>query len=90
MKYPIPSLFFLSACQVGILLIDIYAHLISQVRDELENLLDDDGDMAELYLTDKLVQQQHDNSSPASSSMNDRNSMLNRVLQPDVNDRHVI
>lgn len=26
-----------------------------QVRDELENLLDDDMDMAEMYLTDKLV-----------------------------------
>lgn len=27
-----------------------------QVRDELENLLDDDMDMAEMYLTDKLAQ----------------------------------
>jgi len=29
--------------------------LFFQVRDELEQLLDDDGDMADLYLTRKLV-----------------------------------
>ena len=27
------------------------------MRDELEHLLDDDMDMAEMYLTDKLVRQ---------------------------------
>ncbi|KAL0338677.1 UNVERIFIED_CONTAM: Magnesium transporter MRS2-3 [Sesamum angustifolium] len=31
--------------------------LENEVRDELENLLDDDDDMAEMYLTDKLQQQ---------------------------------
>ncbi|KAF6152781.1 hypothetical protein GIB67_004610 [Kingdonia uniflora] len=31
---------------------------VQKVRDELENLLDDDMDMAEMYLTDKLVHQQ--------------------------------
>ncbi|KAF8411774.1 hypothetical protein HHK36_004333 [Tetracentron sinense] len=31
---------------------------LEEVRDELENLLDDDMDMAEMYLTDKLVRQQ--------------------------------
>ncbi|RWW88874.1 hypothetical protein BHE74_00002234 [Ensete ventricosum] len=31
--------------------------LLSQVRDELEHLLDDDMDMAEMYLTDKLANQ---------------------------------
>ncbi|KAJ1388348.1 hypothetical protein SESBI_39175 [Sesbania bispinosa] len=31
---------------------------VQKVRDELEHLLDDDEDMAEMYLTDKLVQQQ--------------------------------
>ncbi|KAF9608400.1 hypothetical protein IFM89_009766 [Coptis chinensis] len=30
---------------------------VQKVRDELENLLDDDMDMAEMYLTDKLQQQ---------------------------------
>ncbi|KAL4183547.1 hypothetical protein AMTRI_Chr11g98810 [Amborella trichopoda] len=34
--------------------------LESEVRDELEHLLDDDADMAEMYLTDKLVQQSMD------------------------------
>lgn len=29
----------------------------SQVRDELEHLLDDDNDMAEMYLTEKLAEQ---------------------------------
>ena len=29
-----------------------------KVRDEVEHLLDDDGDMAEMYLTDKLLQNQ--------------------------------
>ncbi|CAK8573821.1 unnamed protein product [Lathyrus sativus] len=40
---------------------------VQRVRDELENLLDDDGDMAELYLTNKLSQQKFENSSTASS-----------------------
>lgn len=31
--------------------------MIYQVRDELEHLLDDDDDMAEMYLTDKLQEQ---------------------------------
>ncbi|XP_020524483.1 magnesium transporter MRS2-F isoform X1 [Amborella trichopoda] len=33
---------------------------VQKVRDELEHLLDDDADMAEMYLTDKLVQQSMD------------------------------
>lgn len=28
---------------------------VTKVRDELEHLLDDDNDMAEMYLTEKLV-----------------------------------
>ncbi|KAK1420573.1 hypothetical protein QVD17_22279 [Tagetes erecta] len=40
---------------------------VQKVRDELEQLLDDDRDMAEMYLTRKL-EQQLDNSSPCSSS----------------------
>lgn len=33
------------------------------MRDELEHLLDDDMDMAEMYLTDKLAQQLEETSS---------------------------
>ena len=58
------------------------------MRDELEHLLDDDEDMAEMYLTDKLVQQQLENSS--TSSMNERGDMDDEVLRPDIDDRHVI
>jgi hypothetical protein len=32
--------------------------LFCQVRDELEHLLDDEMDMAEMYLTEKLTQQE--------------------------------
>lgn len=37
--------------------------LVLKVRDELEHLLDDDMDMAEMYLTDKLAQQLEETSS---------------------------
>ncbi|KAJ0969813.1 hypothetical protein J5N97_022690 [Dioscorea zingiberensis] len=37
------------------------------VRDELEHLLDDDDDMAEMYLTDKLLQQHFSDGSTHSS-----------------------
>lgn len=57
------------------------------MRDELEHLLDDDEDMAEMYLTEKLVQQQLDNSS--TSSMNERDEMDDEVLRSDLDDRHV-
>ena len=36
---------------------------ISQVRDELEHLLDDDNDMAEMYLTQKLAGRSMDHAS---------------------------
>ncbi|MCO5546720.1 hypothetical protein L7F22_000156 [Adiantum nelumboides] len=36
---------------------------VQKVRDELEQLLDDDGDMAEMYLTDKLISQADGHSS---------------------------
>jgi hypothetical protein len=32
--------------------------MLCQVRDELEHLLDDEMDMAEMYLTEKLTQQE--------------------------------
>ncbi|KAH7518128.1 hypothetical protein FEM48_Zijuj09G0139000 [Ziziphus jujuba var. spinosa] len=60
---------------------------VQKVRDELEHLLDDDEDMAEMYLTEKLVQQQLDNSS--TSSMNERDDMDDEVLRSDMDDRHV-
>ncbi|KAL6012948.1 Magnesium transporter MRS2-3 [Asimina triloba] len=47
---------------------------VQKVRDELEHLLDDDEDMAEMYLTDKLLQQRLDGSSSV-SSLNDRDGM---------------
>ncbi|XP_058087655.1 magnesium transporter MRS2-F-like isoform X3 [Magnolia sinica] len=37
--------------------------LESEVRDELEHLLDDDMDMAEMYMTDKLDHQQYEETS---------------------------
>jgi hypothetical protein len=39
---------------------------VQKVRDELEHLLDDDEDMAEMYLTDKLEDQNIENSSVSS------------------------
>ncbi|KAE8736174.1 hypothetical protein F3Y22_tig00000132pilonHSYRG00076 [Hibiscus syriacus] len=55
---------------------------IQKVRDELEHLLDDDEDMAEMYLTGKELLE---NSS--TSSMNDREDMGGEVLRPYINDR---
>ncbi|XP_057963847.1 magnesium transporter MRS2-3 [Malania oleifera] len=57
---------------------------VQKVRDELEHLLDDDEDMAEMYLTDKLVQQLE---SSSVSSINDRDGMDDGVLQSDMDDR---
>ncbi|KAI4298585.1 hypothetical protein L6164_032125 [Bauhinia variegata] len=57
---------------------------VQRVRDELEHLLDDDEDMAEMYLTDKL-QEQLENSS--ASSMNDGEDTYNHPLQQDISDR---
>ncbi|KAK2458466.1 magnesium transporter MRS2-1 [Trifolium repens] len=61
---------------------------VQKVRDELENLLDDDGDMAELYLTDKLAKQKFEIFSAASSMNNNGDDMMtNRVLPQDIVDR---
>ena len=49
------------------------------MRDELEHLLDDDEDMAEMYLTEKMVQQQLENSSI--SSIPERDEMDDAVQQ---------
>ncbi|KAE8687698.1 hypothetical protein F3Y22_tig00111008pilonHSYRG00023 [Hibiscus syriacus] len=60
--------------------------LESEVRDELEHLLDDDDDMADMYLTEK---QQIENSS--SASLNERDESVEQgeeVVEPDNDDRH--
>lgn len=46
---------------------------VQKVRNELEHLLDDDEDMAEMYLTDKLLQQQQSNASPQYSQIGQAN-----------------
>ncbi|KAI9123624.1 hypothetical protein K1719_004924 [Acacia pycnantha] len=57
---------------------------VQKVRDELEHLLDDDEDMAEMYLTEKL-QQRHEDSS--ASSMNDKDDMEDQELETDLDGR---
>lgn len=57
---------------------------MSQARDELEHLLDDDEDMAEMYLTEKL-QQQLENSSV--SSINEQDGLDDEVTRQDIDDR---
>lgn len=54
---------------------------VQKVRDELEHLLDDDGDMAEMYLTEKIVKQHADEDSYEGEDIYDRG------LQPDMGDR---
>ncbi|KAM2989315.1 hypothetical protein FF2_003310 [Malus domestica] len=58
---------------------------VQKVRDELEHLLDDDEDMAEMYLTDKLVQQHLENSS--TSSLGERDDMDPEAPGSDMDDR---
>ncbi|GAY48756.1 hypothetical protein CUMW_114160 [Citrus unshiu] len=59
---------------------------VQKVRDELEHLLDDDEDMAEMYLTEKLMQQLENSST---SSINERDDMDDEVLQSNMNNRHL-
>ncbi|KAH9618297.1 hypothetical protein KSS87_003999 [Heliosperma pusillum] len=54
------------------------------VRDELEQLLDDDDDMAEMYLTEKLAEQNLDGSSLSSVDEHDDE---NEDVQPEMDDR---
>ncbi|KAG8376788.1 hypothetical protein BUALT_Bualt09G0100400 [Buddleja alternifolia] len=58
---------------------------VQKVRDELEHLLDDDDDMAEMYLTDKL-REQLENSSV--SSINGQEGEEDEVVRSDKDDRH--
>ncbi|KAM4088641.1 hypothetical protein ACJW30_07G086800 [Castanea mollissima] len=58
---------------------------VQKVRDELEHLLNDDGDMAEMYLTEKF-QQSLENSS--TSSINERDDTDDEEFQSAIDDRH--
>ncbi|KAK6916315.1 hypothetical protein RJ641_019176, partial [Dillenia turbinata] len=56
---------------------------VHKVRDELEHLVDDEEDMAEMYLTEKMAQQPENSSV---SSMYEKDDMDDGVL---MNERHV-
>ncbi|XP_062177320.1 magnesium transporter MRS2-3-like isoform X2 [Alnus glutinosa] len=58
---------------------------VQKVRDELEHLLDDDDDMAEMYLTEKLVQKHLESSS--ASSMSETDDIVDEGSQSDMDDR---
>ncbi|KAL0318360.1 UNVERIFIED_CONTAM: Magnesium transporter MRS2-3 [Sesamum angustifolium] len=58
---------------------------VQKVRDELEHLLDDDDDMAEMYLTDKFELQQLENSS--ASSINEQDGIVEEVVPPYLENR---
>ncbi|PWA81035.1 magnesium transporter 4 [Artemisia annua] len=58
---------------------------VQKVRDELEQLLDDDEDMAEMYLTDKLEQQLEKSST--SSFVNEEDAMDEEILQTEADGR---
>ncbi|ESQ47929.1 hypothetical protein EUTSA_v10020646mg [Eutrema salsugineum] len=57
---------------------------VQKVRDELEHLLDDDEDMAEMYLTEKLAQKLENSSA---SSMNESESVEIDLPEEDEDDR---
>ncbi|KAK4477361.1 hypothetical protein RD792_016582 [Penstemon davidsonii] len=59
---------------------------VQKVRDELEHLLDDDDDMAEMYLTDKLLQQLGNSSF---SSISEQDDMDEEVVPSEMDDRHI-
>lgn len=61
--------------------------ILEQVRDELEHLLDDDEDMAEMYLSDKLEEQNLENS--PISSIHELDAVDEEVAMPDLENRHV-
>ncbi|XP_009603566.1 magnesium transporter MRS2-3 [Nicotiana tomentosiformis] len=57
---------------------------VQKVRDELEHLLDDDEDMAEMYLTDKLMEQLENSSV---SSISGQDGINEEVIQLNMDDR---
>ncbi|KAL0743166.1 hypothetical protein Bca4012_084679 [Brassica carinata] len=59
---------------------------VQKVRDELEHLLDDDEDMAEMYLTEKLAQKLENSSA---SSMNESDTVeVDLPEEEEEDDRH--
>lgn len=56
---------------------------VQKVRDELEHLLDDDEDMAEMYLTDKLMEQLENSSV---SSISGQDGIDEEVIQSNMDD----
>ncbi|OVA03964.1 Magnesium transporter MRS2/LPE10 [Macleaya cordata] len=61
---------------------------VQKVRDELESLLDDDEDMAEMYLTHKGMKKHLDGSCLSSaSSQSENNDIDDEFFQPDMDDR---
>ncbi|PWA52238.1 magnesium transporter MRS2-D [Artemisia annua] len=71
--------------QIKSRLVAISGH-VQKVRDELEHLLDDDGDMAEMYLTDKLMQQLENAS--GTSSVDEQEDVDEHVLRSEADDRN--
>ncbi|XP_054804495.1 magnesium transporter MRS2-F-like isoform X2 [Prosopis cineraria] len=74
---------------------------VQKVRDELENLLDDDNDMAEMYLTRKLASRSLDQSSPREVSSieeddkiaedsNSEHSDISSTVKPDVEELEML
>ncbi|KAI5661193.1 hypothetical protein M9H77_20516 [Catharanthus roseus] len=59
---------------------------VQKVRDELEHLLDDDEDMAEMYLTEKLKQQLE---SSSITSMDEQDDLDDEVAGSDMDDRQI-
>ncbi|KAM5549684.1 magnesium transporter MRS2-3 [Rosa sericea] len=57
---------------------------VQKVRDELEHLLDDDDDMAEMYLTEKLQLEYS-----TTSSLTERDDMNDEAPQTDIDDRNL-
>ncbi|XP_047338034.1 magnesium transporter MRS2-3 isoform X2 [Impatiens glandulifera] len=57
---------------------------VQKVRDELEHLLDDDEDMAEMYLTEKVMENLENSSQ---SSVDNENGMEDEVIRSDIDDR---
>lgn len=56
------------------------------MRDELEHLLDDDDDMAEMYLTEKLEEQL---GSSSVSTVDEQDELDEAEAEADVDERHV-
>ncbi|XP_028786065.1 magnesium transporter MRS2-F-like, partial [Neltuma alba] len=74
---------------------------VQKVRDELEHLLDDDNDMAEMYLTRKLASRSPDQSSPREVSpveeddhraedSNSEHTNISTTVKPDVEELEML